>query len=343
MARVPKHPRGWTLATVAAAALTGLLVYVFAATRGAQGNLEEERVPVLPTQLSRTPEGDVVVVLRPGAEKRLGLQTQTLSLMSRPNELKAYGVVLDPAPLISLNGQLEAARAALSASLAEYRRAKSLNATSENVSRRQLEAAEAQYRADQARVDMLEQQVAEAWGPDVAAMTPEARAALVRALVSRVTVFMRVDLPPGQAMTARPQRAVVTVLGFEDHPLTTTLLSYAPSVNPQLQGQGFLLSVDSGGLPLRPGQAVTAFLQSGDRPQQGVVIPPSAVVRYDGQAWAFVKVGANDFARRRLALTQYTRRGWFETSGFRGGERVVTTGAEALLSEELKSRIQAQD
>lgn len=38
---------------------------------------------------------------------------------------------------------------------------------------------------------------------------------------------------------------------------------------------------------LRPGAAITAYLQAPGKPASGVVIPQSAVVRADGTTWVY--------------------------------------------------------
>jgi len=58
-----------------------------------------------------------------------------------------------------------------------------------------------------------------------------------------------------------------------------------------------------------------------------VVVPSSAVVWHEGKPWVYVQMSPNTFVRR-------------ERGNARVGERVVVTGAEILLSEEIKSQIQ---
>ena len=49
------------------------------------------------------------------------------------------------------------------------------------------------------------------------------------------------------------------------------------------------------------------------------------------------------FVRREIQATQPTDDGWFVSNGVKAGERVVASGAQLLLSEELKSQIQVGD
>jgi len=72
----------------------------------------------------------------------------------------------------------------------------------------------------------------------------------------------------------------------------------------------------------------------------GVVVPHAAVVYAEGKTWAYVQTGADTFMRREVHLDHLTQDGWLITSGLAVGERVVVTGAQMLLSEELKSQIQ---
>jgi len=138
-------------------------------------------------------------------------------------------------------------------------------------------------------------------------------------------------------------QARVAALGFDNHPLVTHSIWFAPTVDSHLQGQSFLLKVDAQGFPLRPGTAVTAYLESPRTAKPGVVIPEAAVVRTENRAWAYVQIAPTQFERRQLVVTSPTARGWFVTTGFTAGDRIVVTGAQALLSEELKSQIQVKD
>jgi hypothetical protein len=73
------------------------------------------------------------------------------------------------------------------------------------------------------------------------------------------------------------------------------------------------------------------------------VVPEGAVVRTGDRAWAYAQIAPTQFERRQLEVSMPAARGWFVTSGFTAGDQVVVTGAQALLSEELKSQIQVKD
>jgi hypothetical protein len=73
------------------------------------------------------------------------------------------------------------------------------------------------------------------------------------------------------------------------------------------------------------------------------VVPEAVVVRTGDHAWAYVQIAPTQFERRQLVATMPSARGWFVTSGFAAGDQVAVTGAQALLSEELKSQIQVKD
>jgi hypothetical protein len=117
--------------------------------------------------------------------------------------------------------------------------------------------------------------------------------------------------------------------------------SRRPSIlDSHLHGQSFLMIIQAQGFPPRPGNALTAHLESPEKAKPGVVIPEAAVVRTGDRAWAYVQIAPAQFERRQLVMTSPAARGWFVTTGFAAGDRSVVTGAQALLSEELKSQIQ---
>jgi hypothetical protein len=55
-----------------------------------------------------------------------------------------------------------------------------------------------------------------------------------------------------------------------------------------------------------------------------------------------LQTGADKFARREVALEDPASGGWFTTS-VDADDKVVTRGAQMLLSEEFKSQIRVED
>ena len=85
-----------------------------------------------------------------------------------------------------------------------------------------------------------------------------------------------------------------------------------------------------------PGTPLLAYLPTSAAAVQGVVVPSGAVVWYAGQPWAYVQAGPTRFARRPLGQAAETDGGFFVTGDLKAGDRVVTSGAQLLLSEEQR-------
>lgn len=276
---------------------------------------------------------------------------------------------LAPSERIALMERLAAARAeavsaqaALSAAKAAYERARTLHADNQNVSERALQEAQARFQTEQARaagagetVRVLEQSVA---GP-AATPLPLARGGQVVEVLAqpgeavesgqpllRVARFeqllARVEAPAGEPVLSGAASARIVVLSHEERSLVGERVALAVT-DPVTQGQTFLFRLHPGGLPLRPGMAVTAYLRAPGARRQGVIVPRSAVVHAEGRFWVYVRTAEGALARRAVTLERALARGWFVPAAVAPGDRVVTQGAQALLSEEYKSQIGGEE
>jgi hypothetical protein len=333
----------WIAAAVAVLAVLVIFVWLSGGGGSRDEGDEAEQVVAAPPKISHRSGGDVVVELSRDEQARIGLETEGVNAVTQSQEATAYGVVLDPEPLAALDAELASTRAQVAASRAEYERARLLHSEQQNVSLKDFEIARAKFQADQAQLNLLNHPLADEWGTKISAMAPAQRASLIDALTKRIAGIVRLSLPPGQSLSQEPTEARITVLGYDTHPLVTSSIWYAPTADPHLQGQGFLLKVEAQGFPLRPSTTVTGHLESPGTAKLGVVVPEAAVVRTGDRAWAYVQVAPTQFERRQLVVTLPAARGWFVTSGFATGDHVVVSGAQALLSEELKSQIQVKD
>jgi hypothetical protein len=275
---------------------------------------------------------------------------------------------LAPADRITLADRLavaradtESGRAALATARAALERIRMLNADDKNVSDRAVQEAEAKVAAEQARLTaaaesmrLIESSLASTHDT-AASLELERGGQVVEVLVHpgesvesgqpilRVARFdqllARVDIPAGDTVAPNLAAASIVPLGQEDHPIRGERIALAAAVDPKTQGQPFLFRVPAPSSTLRPGLSITAYLELPGTARRGVVAPRSAVVRQSGKAWIYVQTAGEQFARRQVVLEEPIAEGWF-TRSLSPGDRIVTTGAQALLSEEFKSQIQ---
>lgn len=266
--------------------------------------------------------------------------------------------------LASAQAEVEAAGAALAAVRAAYERTRTLNAEGKIVSDRAVQDAEARMKGEEARLtaarknaSLIQRSLRAAAGPTGPISLRVDRGGQVMEVLARPgeaiesgqpilklarfdTLVARVDVPPGEPVDTSATTARIVVLGEEDHPFAAARIGLG-ATDPRTQGHTWLFRVRSGGRLLSPGQAVTAYLPGRGPSVSGVVVPPRAVVRFQGKEWVYLETGPGQFTRREIALDPPAA--GFVAPGLQPGDRVVVEGAQALLSEELKSETQYRE
>ena len=265
--------------------------------------------------------------------------------------------------MASARAELETATASLEAARKAYERQKALNANDKGVSDRVVEEAVLKVKTEEARVRGAEQtlklataglpaqaQLASmpmviAHGGQVAEVSAhpgesvESGQAVLR-VVRLEQLVAAIDVPAGEVAPSAKDARIVP-LGKTTKPLTGTFTGSAPPSDPKARGRVMLYRVGLGSseLPPTPGTPVTAYISAEGEPLKGVTVPEAAVVRYLGQAWVYVAGESNEFERREVSLDHPAAGsgGWFVVDGFKGDERVVTVGAQVLLSSEINA------
>jgi hypothetical protein len=289
------------------------------------------------THVTHDEQGNTVVSMSDDDQGDAGIVFGNPAAGQWSQEVKGYGRVMDPAPLAGLLNELILAQSATNASTREWVRQTTLSAQN-NTSARALQAAEAAALHDQLAVQSVRDRLALAWGAPVAGRTDLVE--FVQSLASRQAVLVRVDLPGGETLAATPSGARVVALSGK----TTDAKFFSPTidVDPQIQGQGFVFLVQPNALPLAPGQAVTVWLQVPGDPLTGVIVPRDSVLRLEGAGWVYVMnkdKGGEGFTRKKIPLDRPTDAGWFVTGSLKPDDYIVVTGAQTLLSEELKAAL----
>ncbi len=300
-----------------------------------------------PTRVSEE-HGATVVTLSEPAQNASGITTTKLQAASHQSELLSYGSVVGIEPLTELRARYQAAladanvvRASIINSQQDYQRLKTLNADNKNISDRAVQVAEAAWKADQARLAAAETQAAgirdnmrQQWG-DILASGGGAEA-----LQSHQQVLVQVALPD-DAQPASISRITIAATGTHGKPIPATYIGPSPQTDPTIQGRTYFFRASS--QDLRAGMRVEAHIQLQGTTRQGVTIPTDAVVWYLGKAWAYRKESKEKFVRQLVNTDLSADNGWFDATGFKQGDMLVTSGAQLLLSEELKFQIKNEN
>ncbi|MFC4312563.1 efflux RND transporter periplasmic adaptor subunit [Steroidobacter flavus] len=281
-----------------------------------------------------------IVQLKPEQLTQAGIVVANLEPREVAREVKGYGRVIDTQPLLDLLAELRAAQATLEVSTKEYERVRALHANDQNASARALETASATVKRDQIQVETIRSRLGSAWGP---AFIKSDAARLVQSLSSLEAVLIRVDLPVDESLKSSPATARVLSPFDPTRSAEARFLGRATMASAQTPGQGFLFLLQPNSFELRPEMGLITFLTLEGPRLRGVILPRSAIVRHQGQAWVYIQTGDGTFERKPVVLEHALDDGWFIDASAAPSGRVVVGGAQTLLSEELRPQIHLAD
>ncbi|MDD2762148.1 MAG: hypothetical protein PHH11_17870 [Methylomonas sp.] len=283
-----------------------------------------------------------------------GIETQPMKPASRQPEFSAFGSVLSLEPLLDLRQQYLTAQAQQDSAAAKYQEADfNLNRTRnlhqhDIVSTRRLQEQQAQWRNDKANLATsgFQQQTLLAasrlqWGDTLTNWFTRNSDKQAEQLLSQRAQLLEIILPAHVSLGENVRHIAVNEHGNRSQAVTATLISPAPRVDPVTQGKRYFFSVEGGNLPF--GAHIHAWIPTDAAQNAGVIIPENAVVWHLGQALVFIKTGDGDYKKRLLPEQIQIEGGYFAATGFVAGEEIVTTGAQTLLSQELKKQIPDED
>jgi len=329
--------------------IAGGLIWGYFAGRGEQAAEAQRETPVQAPSRVASEHGHAVLTFDAPAQRANGIITSVLSPKKQQIENQATGVVVQLQPLLDLKASyntpatnLIQARANALASRTEYDRLRQLNQDGKNASDKAVEAARATAESDAALVQNAEQAITVLkgsallhWGPVVARWL-QGNSPQLDALLMQRRFLLQVTGTTATRFSTPKQALVQYADGTHAQARFVSLL---PQLDPRLQVPSLLYEV-AAHPGLVPGINLSVFLPSGS-PENGVVVPSGAVVWSQGSAWCYVEESSGRYVRTAVQTTNPLPGGWFVTAGIGPNARVVTTGAQTLLSEEFRSQIQA--
>lgn len=295
--------------------------------------------------------GKTILTLDARTQFQTGVSVAPLKEITSGGELTAPAIVLSAQGLVSARASytaeqinLEKTQVSVHVDQEEYDRLKILYEGRQNASQKSLEAARGALLSDQADVEGAQQAltlqadaVRQTWGSAIARWVAENPTSLDR-VFNQSEFLVQVTLP-ASAESSPPARIRLEIAGSTQ--IEARLISPFPQVDPRVQGVG-LLYIARNRLGLAPGLNLVAHVPTG-RQMCGVMIPESAIVWWQGNAWVYQQATPGRFVRRMVPTNAPLENGIFVSSGFSPGDQIAIRGAQALLSEEFRSQIQPED
>lgn len=146
------------------------------------------------------------------------------------------------------------------------------------------------------------------------------------------------DVPEEQAHSLYLGKTVIaTIPGADNEKVQGTLTFVSPVVNPETRTVQARMNLANPKGQFKPEMLASMIFES--RPQKGLTIPVTAVVREDNKEHVFVQTGANEFVLKPVELGDEVNERRVVTSGIGEGDTIVLDGAFHLNNKRRQDQI----
>ena len=332
--------------------LFGVIIYMSNHVASVAG---EDDNPLAPAGKTPVAMDSASISLDSKSQQLAGLKVEPLVVVHQQPELVAYGTVLSHEYLLQLRQQFLVARAQQDSAKAKYSESQ-LNLSRTKalqlqgiVSTRRLQEQQALSLSDKANLDAsgYQQQTIIAasrleWGDILTEWFVLTQSKDAEQFIKHGTQLMLITLPANAHLRPGVQSIYIDDHGQRNTATKAILISASPKVDPVSQGERYFVKTEGRQIPV--GSHITAWIGNEVTENTGVMIPKSALVWHLGQAFVFTKTSDHLFNRRPIAEFIPDKEGYFVTGNqLQPGEEIVITGAQTLLSQQLKVLIPSED
>ena len=290
--------------------------------------------------------GVTTINLGPSEQANSGITTTKLIQALHQARLTVYGSVVSIKDLAKDVQSFESSKALLAKSKVNllisqknFARIKSLYER-KLASEQDFQTAQAAFLSDQADVgsassnlNSLKSSILEQWGKGIAVWISSGSQKLQN-LLNLEDILIQISLPPNENLIT-PSNIFVVLPSENGRPISCSFVSSGYLANAQFQTKTLYYITSNSSLS--GGMNVKAFLPIGKN-LNGVIVPSSSIVWYQGKAWIYAEESPNKFIHVEIDTNNPVGDGFF-VPGNKGiinpGVTVVKNGAQLLLSEEL--------
>ena len=313
----------------AARTLSLLLLSVALANAAPPRETDEQDQRPEESEQDQAKAGAAQLALTLAQQEAVGIRTERpLALRAAP-AIDAFGMVLDPAALVTELGRMESAQAAAAAAAAEAARLQRLYRDDMQASLKASQAAQAQSVEAQAQSRAAAMSFALQWGP-LTNWSTEQRAALLSSLASGQRLLLRAEVPGVRLAGGVDARALIEVDGVN---VPARVLGPLARTGAQSQSAGWLLLLEHAPPGLGPGARVLVRLHPA-ADTAGLLVPATALVYAENGAYVYRQMRSGDTIRYAPAVVKLLARvgdAWL-VEGLARTDAVVVQGAGVLWS-----------
>jgi hypothetical protein len=201
---------------------------------------------------------------------------------------------------------------------------------------------DAEIRNKEALLSNLKQKVISQWGEEFYKLITNKNNSFLEKLLQSQARIVKITLPSVDSGFSIPKKIIFSPInGSED--VEGYFVAEAPMVDQNILGQTFYYLID--GINLRIGSKVVGYYEQDNSQEIDLYeIPTNAVVWSNGISWVYVEKEAFLFIKKPILLKNEIKSGWLVSSdSINDSDKIVTKGAQLLLSEEYKYQIKNEN